>query len=78
MMLVFIGSSQCRTYSGVVMTFEYMGAHPRTPPTKKRRYRRKDSSDPEEKLEDTAVVAELRLAVAKEEAESSTEEPAAG
>lgn len=60
------------------MTFEYMGAHPRILATKRRRYRRKDASDPEEKLEETPVVAELRLAVAKEAVENATEEPAAG
>ncbi|MDO8576008.1 MAG: hypothetical protein Q7R90_01705 [bacterium] len=60
------------------MTFEYMGAHPRTPPTKRRRYRRKDASDPEEKLEDTPVVAELRVAVAKEDVIASAEETQAG
>ncbi len=49
------------------MTFEYMGAHPRTPPTKRRRYSRKKVSDKEEKLEETPIVAELRVAVAKED-----------
>jgi len=58
------------------MTFEYMGAHPRTPPAKRRRYRGKDTSDPEEKLEDSSVVAELRVAVAKEDVEEgATERP---
>ena len=40
----------------------------------RRRYLRKDASDPEEKLEDTPVIAELRLAVAKEDAASSAKE----
>ncbi len=48
------------------MTFEYLAEHPHTPPVKKSR-RGKKSSDAEEKLEDTPVVAELRLAVAKED-----------
>ncbi|GEM_PF-6558059 len=55
------------------MTFEYMGAHPRTPPIKISRRRGKKSKT-EEKLEETPIVAELRVAVAKEDAIVSTEE----
>ena len=72
-----IGVHQFFTMPGVLwsgMTFEYMGAHPRIPPVERRRYLRKDASDPEEKLEDTPVIAELRLAVAKEDAASSAKE----
>ncbi len=55
------------------MTWEYMGLHPRTPPPTRRggRYRSKKSAGAEEKLEDTPVVAELRVAVAKEEIEDA-------
>jgi len=60
------------------MTFEYMGANPRTPPAKRRRYRRKDSSDAEEELEETPVVAGLRVAVAKGDVVIPIEELAAG
>ncbi|MDO8576670.1 MAG: hypothetical protein Q7R90_05180 [bacterium] len=57
------------------MTFEYMGAHPRTPPVKKgSRRRSKKPSAEEEKLEETPVVAELRVAIAKEDVATAAEE----
>ena len=59
------------------MTFEYMGEHPRTAPATRRRYRRKDVAHSEARLiEDTPVVAELRVAVAKGDAVISEESAA--
>jgi len=48
------------------MTLEYKGAHPRIPKMKISRRRGKKSKS-EEKLEETPIVAELRVAVAKED-----------
>ena len=53
------------------MTFEYMGAHPRIPRVKVKRRRGSKPSDPEEKIEEKPIVAEMRVAVAKEEIEQA-------
>lgn len=54
------------------MTFEYKGAHPRIPPVKVRRRRGSKPTDPEERIEEKPIVAELRVAVAKEELKDAT------
>jgi len=49
------------------MTFEYKGAHPHPPRVRGWWYWNRRSSAAEEETEEVPVVAELRLAVAKEE-----------
>ncbi len=57
------------------MTVEYKGEHPRIPPVKIRRRRGSKASDPEEKIEEKPIVAELRAAVAKEELKDAQPPP---
>ncbi len=56
------------------MTFEYKGAHPRAPSARGNRRRGKKPSPPEETMEETPIVAELRVAVAKEDVETPDDE----